>query len=254
MYSVHQPWDPLKVCVVGKSYPPEFYNFIKNPRLRGLFERIATETEEDYQNLIALLEKFKVKVVRPNVPTVQLDQFLTKNRQIPGPVSMIPRDQMIMVGSKFFVFPYDNISIKSAGRSLLLTNWTKKNYNNLKGPDWPQEFTPFEQLPDWIQKECNTLLKFKFEPGTDREEFISKVGLLKNVLDFEVLQNSDIFSMFDGVEDVIALAWEKESESVNFEKDKRLVFRFGDTLDSVKNKLYARDIVLEFERKVQYES
>ena len=49
MYSVHQPWDPLKVCVVGKSYPPEFYNFIKNPRLRGLFERIATETEEDYQ-------------------------------------------------------------------------------------------------------------------------------------------------------------------------------------------------------------
>ena len=176
MYSVHQPWDPLKVCVVGKSYPPEFYNFIKNPRLRGLFERIATETEEDYQNLIALLEKFKVKVVRPNVPTVQLDQFLTKNRQIPGPVSMIPRDQMIMVGSKFFVFPYDNISIKSAGRSLLLTNWTKKNYNNLKGPDWPQEFTPFELLPDWIQKECNTLLKFKFEPGTDREEFISKVG------------------------------------------------------------------------------
>ncbi len=91
-------------------------------------------------------------------------------------------------------------------------------------------------------------------PSPPDLEFISKVGLLKNVLDFEVLQNSDIFSMFDGVEDVIALAWEKESESVNFEKDKRLVFRFGDTLDSVKNKLYARDIVLEFERKVQYES
>lgn len=91
-------------------------------------------------------------------------------------------------------------------------------------------------------------------PSPPDLEFISKVGLLKNELDFEVLQNSDIFSMLDGMEDVIALAWEKESESVNFEKDKRLVFRFGDTLDSVKNKLYARDIVLEFERKVQYES
>lgn len=91
-------------------------------------------------------------------------------------------------------------------------------------------------------------------PSPPDLEFISKVGLLKNELDFEVLQNSDIFSMMDGMEDVIALAWEKESESVNFEKDKRLVFRFGDTLDSVKNKLYARDIVLEFERKVQYES
>ena len=91
-------------------------------------------------------------------------------------------------------------------------------------------------------------------PSPPDLEFITKVGLLKNELDFEVLQNSDIFSMIDGMDDVIALAWENESESVNFEKDKRLVFRFGDTLDSVKNKLYARDIVLEFERKVQYES
>ena len=91
-------------------------------------------------------------------------------------------------------------------------------------------------------------------PSPPDLEFISKVGLLKNELDFEVLQNSDIFSMIDGMDDVIALAWENESESVNFDKDKRLVFRFGETFDSVKNKLYARDIVLEFERKVQYES
>ena len=66
MYSVYQPWDPLRVCVVGKSYPPEFYSFISNPRLRSLFERIAAETEEDFQNLVSLLEKFNVQVVRPN--------------------------------------------------------------------------------------------------------------------------------------------------------------------------------------------
>lgn len=175
MYSVHQPWDPLRVCVVGKSYPPEFYGFITNPRLRSLFERIATETEEDFQSLIALLEKFQVKVVRPNVPTVQLDRLLTQNRRIPGPVSMIPRDQMVMVGSEFFVFPYDRISIKSSGRKLMPpTNWTIKNYNNLKGPSWPQEFTPFEQLPDWIQEECRTLLQFDFVSGDDPAELIAK--------------------------------------------------------------------------------
>jgi len=174
MYSVHQPWDPLRVCVVGRSYPPEFYSFIANPRLRSLFERIATETEQDFQNLIALLEKFKVQVVRPNVPTVQLDQLLTQNRRIPGPISMIPRDQMIMVGSNFFVFPYDCIGIKSQGKTIIPTNWTKKNYDLLKGPDWPQEFTPFEQLPDWIQEECKTLLEFDFVPGDDREEIIAK--------------------------------------------------------------------------------
>ena len=174
MYSVHQPWDPLRVCVVGKSYPPEFYSFITNTRLRNLFERIATETEEDFQNLVTLLEKFNVQVVRPNVPIVQSDQLLTQRRRIPGPISMIPRDQMIMVGSDFFVFPYDKISIKSSGRSIIPTNWTEKNYNILKGSDWPQEFTPFEQLPDWIQEECKNRLQFKLEPGDNDKEIISK--------------------------------------------------------------------------------
>jgi hypothetical protein len=43
-YSVYQHWDPLKVCVVGRSYPPEFYSWIKIPHVRKLFESIATET------------------------------------------------------------------------------------------------------------------------------------------------------------------------------------------------------------------
>jgi len=37
-------------------------------------------------------------------------------------------------------------------------------------------------------------------------------------------------------------------------KKKRLVFRFGETEQSVKNKLYERDIVLEFEKKIVYEN
>ena len=45
MYSVYQHWDPLRVCIVGKSYSPEFYHFIKNDRIRVVFERIARETE-----------------------------------------------------------------------------------------------------------------------------------------------------------------------------------------------------------------
>jgi hypothetical protein len=91
-------------------------------------------------------------------------------------------------------------------------------------------------------------------PSPPNIEFITKVGVLKNPLDLEVLQNSDIFSMIDGMDDVIALAWENESENVNFDMKKRLVFRFGENIEIIKNKLYERDIVLEFERKVQYES
>jgi hypothetical protein len=60
--------------------------------------------------------------------------------------------------------------------------------------------------------------------------------------------------MIDSVDGVIALAWENENDLVNFDIKKRLVFRFGETEESVKNKLYERDIVLEFEKKVVYEN
>ena len=37
-------------------------------------------------------------------------------------------------------------------------------------------------------------------------------------------------------------------------KTKRLVFRFGETEDVIKDKLYERDLVLEFEKNVVYEN
>jgi hypothetical protein len=61
-------------------------------------------------------------------------------------------------------------------------------------------------------------------------------------------------SMIDAIDDVVALGWENESELINFDLVKRLVFRFGETEENVKNKLYERDIVLEFEKKFSYES
>ena len=92
-------------------------------------------------------------------------------------------------------------------------------------------------------------------PSPPDLEHISKVGVLKNdEITLSVIQNSDYFSMIDAIDGVIALSWENETESTNFEVNKRLVFRFGETEESVKNKLYERDIVLEFEKKVVYEN
>lgn len=158
MYNSHQPWDPLKVCVVGKSYPPEFYDFIENPRLRELFQQIARETEEDFQELIKVLTQFGVKVIRPNAPSVQAAEFIAEGVRIPGPVSMTPRDQMIMVGKNFFLFPYDRTSIKSSGRNVPNKKWTQEFYNNVKGDDWP-EFQPIENMPTWVQQEATKFLK-----------------------------------------------------------------------------------------------
>ena len=85
-------------------------------------------------------------------------------------------------------------------------------------------------------------------------EHIKNVGVLKNdQITMSVIQNSDYFSMIDSMDDIIALCWENESEDVDFTRQKRLVFKFGETEQSVKDKLYERDIVLVFEKTVEYE-
>ena len=85
-------------------------------------------------------------------------------------------------------------------------------------------------------------------------EFIHKVGVLKHdQVTLSVIQKSDYFSMIDAMDGVVALAWENETDDVDFDLETRLVFGFGDDEQTVKDKLYERDIVLEFEKKVVYE-
>ena len=86
-------------------------------------------------------------------------------------------------------------------------------------------------------------------------EHIKKVGVLtKGDFSLELVQDSDLFSMLDSMDGVISLGWEKENNDIDFSIIKRLVFKFGETEQVVKDKLYERDIVLEFEKKVVYEN
>lgn len=138
MYNVYQHWDPLKVCVVGRSYPPEFYSWITKPHVRSLFEKIAIETEEDYQNIIAKLESFGVQIIRPNIPKdFSVLQDLTGRWQMPP---MTPRDYTVMVGNKFYMHKHN----------------FGTTYNKVKDPNWPdcESWEEFYQLPQWIQHEC----------------------------------------------------------------------------------------------------
>jgi hypothetical protein len=142
MFSVYQHWDPLRVCIVGRSYPPDFYSWIKNPKLQSLFERIATETEEDFQNIIKVLESFGVKVLRPDLPA---DNF--KNNVYLKP-PMTPRDHMVMIGNVF----YESAS----------SNFSKLSYNDIKDASWPEcnSWYDFNQLPEHIKNECKQVFNF----------------------------------------------------------------------------------------------
>jgi hypothetical protein len=82
-------------------------------------------------------------------------------------------------------------------------------------------------------------------------KYIKKVGVLRDTdVKLELIQNSDFFSVMDAMDDIIALAWETEDDT----NQKRMVFRFGIPEQEIKDKLYERDLVLEFEKKVVYES
>lgn len=139
-YSVYQHWDPLEVCAVGKSYSPEFYAYIENPKIREVFERIARETEEDYQKLITLLESFNVKIIRPNVSNNYLDYLDPLTNKIAAP-PMEPRDYSIMLGEEFY------FSIPASGQEL---------WDLLKGDSWPTDLPSqhdFALLDDNIKLE-----------------------------------------------------------------------------------------------------
>jgi hypothetical protein len=81
-------------------------------------------------------------------------------------------------------------------------------------------------------------------------EHIKKVGVLRNTnVKLELIQNSDFFSMVDAIDDVVALAWEPDE----YETKKRMVLRYGTPEQKIKDILYERDLILEFENKVVYE-
>lgn len=138
-YSVHQHWDPLTLCVVGQSYPPEFYSFIADSAVRNVMERIALETEEDFQNLIKVLESFNIKIVRPELDK-NLTNYYVEGKYLPAPIS--PRDDMAMIGDKFFM-PSTNRYSK---------------WNLLKGDSWPKEPpNTWESVPNFIKEELSTV-------------------------------------------------------------------------------------------------
>jgi len=152
-YSVHQHWDPLRVCAVGRSYPPEFYSYITNPKVRSVMERIAQETEEDYQKLIKLLESFNVEVVRSDIKkdfSFYFDE--SSGKYVPPP--MCPRDYTAMIGETFYMPTIPHLNTK---------------YPIFAGADWPAEGPvdqeSFDNLPIFVKKELKE--KYKITSFSD---------------------------------------------------------------------------------------
>ena len=64
-------------------------------------------------------------------------------------------------------------------------------------------------------------------PSPPDVEYVKKVGILTHgKITLELVLNSDVFSVHDSIDGVLALGWEKE-EDIDFSLVNRFVFKFG---------------------------
>jgi len=105
------PWHRLRHVCVGATYAPEFYEPVKNSKVRDSLQLIATETAEDFNNLINVLTQLDVKVDQCKIDhNKTIMDYVDSNGKInyahsqsftliPRP-PMQPRDSVLIVGNK----------------------------------------------------------------------------------------------------------------------------------------------------------
>ena len=178
-YSVYQHWDTLKTCIVGRTYPPEFYHWIFDSRTRNRFEKMAEETEEDYQNLVSLLVKrFGVKIFRPEFPD-DFSGLYIDGKWVQPPTA--PRDYFLMIHDKFWV-----PSIPNASHA-----WNVF-YRQNKQSWWPDYVRPREFYDAWPEYADEIKKKFSDFCKVDQKHLDAKLLFYRKIFDHIDDQNNDI--------------------------------------------------------------
>lgn len=106
----------------------------------------------------------------------------------------------------------------------------------------------FSDTTDNIDGEGWDVFPASGRPEPPHDNFIKNVGRLESELNLEVIQNSDTFAVWDAIDGVIALAWENIN-AYDAYPEKRLCFKFGETLEDVEAKLYEKDLILKYNVK-----
>lgn len=100
MINSYTSWQPLEEVIVGRAYPPDYFDFIDNLQVKNQLQQILAETEEDLNNLQNTIEKYGATVQRPDIiDKAQFQKQQIKNIGVPLP-PLTPRDWQITLGDK----------------------------------------------------------------------------------------------------------------------------------------------------------
>lgn len=206
-YNIWNKWDPLKVCMLGNNYAPEFFDGIPG-KAADPIKRVCEETLEDLEGYKEILQQFGVEVIQPQLDPNE--RFMDNPRRYPrGPLQ--PRDQQIVIGNTCFTRDIDHPAITQA-----LFNYSPKNtvrtttlplpenkYNQVAcfdSGDWPSytDYANGADLKDFVRKEIEDL-HFDSFPICSADSFLLDDRLLIGKND-QYLHDAK-----PGIEDIIKL-------------------------------------------------
>tara|TARA_Y100000389_G_C17437210_1_gene506270 strand:- start:1314 stop:1712 length:399 start_codon:yes stop_codon:yes gene_type:complete len=125
-------------------------------------------------------------------------------------------------------------------------------YINKIGQDWKgnflYEFLFSDNISD-IDGEGWDSYPSSGNPEPPEGKFIKKTGQLTTTLKLDLVQESDSFAMWDAVDGIVAMSWEN-MEGYDEYPEKRLFFSFGEDIESVNDKLYEKDMVLNYNKEL----
>jgi hypothetical protein len=127
---------------------------------------------------------------------------------------------------------------------LIYVNYVGKDY---KG-NYLYEFIFSDTTKDIDGDEWDTF-PASGRPEPPHETYIKRVGRLESELKLDVIQNSDTFAVWDAVDGVIALAWENINDYDSY-PEHRICFKFGDSIKTIENILYEKDLTLNYNTKI----
>ena len=107
---VRNKWDKLKTVMLGTPHMPEFFDGIKNAKIREPLKQITHETIEDLDNFERILKDFGCKVIRPETEHKHIEEY---NGVVPRN-AMQPRDGQLVIDNKLVLTTDDNKGISTA--------------------------------------------------------------------------------------------------------------------------------------------
>lgn len=105
-YNIHNKYDKLKTVMLGDTYYPEFFDTIKNDKIKSALQRIAHETQEELEYYQKVLKDFGCDVLRPELDrNDKITNYVGKD----GEAKLIvrpplqPRDAQLVIKNHCFV-------------------------------------------------------------------------------------------------------------------------------------------------------